>query len=70
MSKSIEVTQELERKQETALITPTDLNAEATRNISAALNAILAGRVRALPEDQKLPLAHERTALPRLPSAV
>jgi len=42
MSKSIEVTQELERKQETALITPTDLRAEATRDISAALNAILA----------------------------
>jgi starvation-inducible DNA-binding protein len=42
MSKSIEVTQELERKQETALITPTDLQAEATRDISAALNAILA----------------------------
>jgi len=42
MSKSIEVTQELERKQETPLITPTDLRAEATRDISAALNAILA----------------------------
>jgi len=42
MSKSIEVTQELERKQETALITPTDLRAEATRDVSAALNAILA----------------------------
>ena len=42
MNRSIEVTQELERKQETALITPTDLKAEATRDISAALNAILA----------------------------
>ena len=42
MNRSIEVTQELERKQETALITPTDLRAEATRDVSAALNAILA----------------------------
>lgn len=42
MSKSIEVTQELELKQETPLITPTDLKAEATRDIPAALNAILA----------------------------
>ena len=42
MNRSIEVTQELERRQEAALITPTDLKAEATRDISAALNAILA----------------------------
>lgn len=42
MSKSIEVTRELERRQEAALITPTDLTAEATRDVAGAMNAILA----------------------------
>src|SRR3989454_8908781 len=42
MNKSIEVTQELERRQEVPLITPTDLKAEATKNIAGATNAILA----------------------------
>jgi starvation-inducible DNA-binding protein len=42
MNKSIEVTQELERRQEARLITPTDLKAEATRDIAGAMNAILA----------------------------
>jgi starvation-inducible DNA-binding protein len=42
MSKSIEVTQELERRQEARLITPTDLKAEATRDIAGTMNAILA----------------------------
>src|SRR2546422_1487828 len=42
MNKSIEVTQELERRQEVPLITPTDLKAEATKNIAGAMNAILA----------------------------
>ena len=42
MHKSTEVTQELERKQEIPLITPTDLKAGATRDISGAMNAILA----------------------------
>jgi len=42
MNKSIEVTQELERRQEVPLITPTDLTAEATKNIAGAMNAILA----------------------------
>ncbi len=42
MNKSTEVTQELERKQEIPLITPTDLKADATRDISGAMNAILA----------------------------
>jgi starvation-inducible DNA-binding protein len=42
LSKSIEVTQELERRQEARLITPTELKAEATRDISGTMNAILA----------------------------
>src|SRR2546427_6202114 len=42
MNKSIEVTQELERRQEVPLITPTDLKAKATRDIAGAMNAILA----------------------------
>src|SRR6266478_493558 len=42
MNKSIEATQELERRQEAPLITPTDLKAEATRDIAGAMNAILA----------------------------
>src|SRR2546422_9631309 len=42
MNKSIEVTQELERRQEVPLIPPTDLKAEATKNIAGAMNAILA----------------------------
>src|SRR4051794_13982705 len=33
------------------------------------MNAILAERVRALPENQKFPLAHEWPAVPRLPPA-
>jgi len=42
MSKSTEATREMERRQEIPLITPTDLKAEATRDISGAMNAILA----------------------------
>jgi len=42
MSKSIEVTPELERLQEARLITPTDLTTEATRNVAGAMNALLA----------------------------
>jgi starvation-inducible DNA-binding protein len=42
MSKSIEVKPDLERKQEASLITPTDLRAEASRDIGGAMNAILA----------------------------
>ena len=42
MSKTIDVTQELERKQKTPLTTPTDLKAEATRDVTGAMNAILA----------------------------
>jgi starvation-inducible DNA-binding protein len=42
MTKSLEVTQELERMQEAPLITPTDLKAGATRDIAGAMNAILA----------------------------
>ena len=42
MTKSIEITQELERMQEAPLITPTDLKAGATKDIAGAMNAILA----------------------------
>lgn len=42
MKKTDEAVQHAERKQRAALNTPTDLDAEATRNIAAALNAILA----------------------------
>jgi starvation-inducible DNA-binding protein len=42
MSKSIEGKQDLERKQEAPLIPPTDLRAEASRDIAGAMNAILA----------------------------
>src|SRR5436853_5884524 len=42
MNKSIEVTQELERRQEVPLTTPTDLMRSATKDIAGAMNAILA----------------------------
>jgi starvation-inducible DNA-binding protein len=42
MTKSTAVTESLERKQEAPLITPTDLKAKATKDISGAMNAILA----------------------------
>ncbi len=42
MSKSTAATREMERRQELPLITPTDLKADATRDISGAMNAILA----------------------------
>ena len=42
MSKSVQGTQELDRSQEAPLITPTDLKAEATRDVAGAMNAILA----------------------------
>jgi starvation-inducible DNA-binding protein len=43
MSKSVELQErETERKQEVALMTPTDLKSESVRDISGAMNAILA----------------------------
>lgn len=42
MERNDEFVQRAERKQRAALTTPTDLSAEATRNIAGALNAILA----------------------------
>ncbi len=42
MNKSTKVTPEMERRQEIPLITPTDLSTDATRDISGAMNAILA----------------------------
>src|SRR5271169_4680877 len=42
MKKSAEVTHELKRRQETPLLTPTDLKGAATKDISGAMNAILA----------------------------
>src|ERR1700676_4994760 len=42
MNKSVEVTREPDRRQEASLITPTDLKAQATKDIAGAMNAILA----------------------------
>src|ERR1700688_2937443 len=42
MNKSIEATEKMERRQAAPLITPTDLKAEATRDVAGAMNAILA----------------------------
>jgi starvation-inducible DNA-binding protein len=42
MTKPTTATQELERRQRSPLITPTDLKAEATRDIAGAMNGILA----------------------------
>jgi len=42
MSKSVKGKQDLKRRQEAPLITPTDLRAEASRDIAGAMNAILA----------------------------
>src|SRR6202051_112011 len=42
MKRSVEELQKLERRQEAALITPTDLKAGATKDIAGAMNAILA----------------------------
>ena len=42
MKKSASAVEELEHRQERALATPTDLKAAATRDISAAMNGILA----------------------------
>ena len=50
------------------LQTRSDLKPNAVRDISGALNDPVRRHVRALPEDQELPLAHERAALPRLSS--
>jgi hypothetical protein len=46
----------------------TDLTPAATKDVAAAMNLILAD-VRALSEDEELPLAYERPAFPRLPLA-
>ena len=42
MKHATTTTQELERRQEAPLITPTDLEAKATKDIAGAMNAILA----------------------------
>jgi len=42
MKRSVSTTQNLVRRQEAPLITPTDLEAKATKDIAAAMNAILA----------------------------
>jgi hypothetical protein len=54
--------------QVTPLDTPTDLKPDAVRDISGALNIVLAD-IRTLHEDEKFPLAHVGSALPRLSSA-
>ena len=52
MSKSTELTRDTERKQVTSLNTPTDLKAEASRDISGAMNALLADVFALSPEDR------------------
>ncbi|WP_334269352.1 hypothetical protein [Edaphobacter sp. HDX4] len=42
MNTSTTTKHNLERRQEATLITPTDLEAKATKDIAAAMNAILA----------------------------
>jgi starvation-inducible DNA-binding protein len=42
MKKSLDATQDLQRRQEAPLLTPTDLTSEATKDIAAAMNGILA----------------------------
>jgi hypothetical protein len=46
-----------------ALHTPSDLGSAASRDISAALNGLLASLC-AVPENKELPLASQRTAFP------
>ncbi len=46
-----------------------DLPADATRDISAALTGLLADVFALVPKDKKFPLAYERVALPRLSSS-
>lgn len=42
MSESTELTRDMERNQVASLITPTDLKADASRDIAGAMNAVLA----------------------------
>ena len=49
--------------------TPTDLNGNAVKEISSTLRRLLADVVCAIREDEELLLAHQRTALSRLPPA-
>ena len=59
-------TQELKQRRRAPVDTPTDLSAEATRDIAGAMNAILADVFALYSEDQELSLAHERATLSRL----
>ena len=51
------------------LATPTDLGANAAKDIAGAFNAFLADSVRTLSQDKEFPLARKRPAFPRLPLA-
>ena len=45
-------------RREAPLATPTDLTSNATKDLSGALTTLLAGRIRALSQDQEFSLAH------------
>jgi hypothetical protein len=49
------------------LATPTGLKSNAVKDITGALNILLAEHVRALPQNEELPLARLRSAFSRLP---
>ena len=61
MKKSTTMTRDLERRQEAPLITPTDLKAAATKDITGAMNAILADVFALYLKTKNFPLAHKRT---------
>ena len=54
----------LKLRQSSPLATPTDLKAGATKDIAGSHERHSGGCVRALHQDQELPLAYERSALP------
>jgi hypothetical protein len=53
-----------------ALTSPPDLGAQATKDITGALNALLTDIFALYPQDQEFSLAHEWTVFLRLPSFV
>ena len=69
MAKSNPRKAELLHRRDAPLETRTDLTREATKDISGAMNAILADVFAPLPENEKFSLAYERASLPRLSSA-
>ncbi len=69
MAKSNPRKAELLHRREAPLATRSDLTPEATKDISGAMNAILADVFALYRENEKFSLAYERASLPRLPSA-